>query len=206
MTITKLLLFTAFIGDLICWRCDWIITYTPSGRFKIDDLQDNNRLSETFRTAPLKRPLGSMLFGVLALAMIFCGYLGLYEWMKQYSMMYAAIIMAAAIVFIVPGTAHHIFCGVVEWLYIRLGRTEEARKVILELFKKTSVTMAACYVGLLVFSVSFFIAVVSGITPLPRWVCVFNILPIFIVLSPFRIAGTGNIAGAVMFAGLFFFI
>ena len=206
MTITKLLFFIAFIGHLICWRCDWIITYTPAGRFTIDDLQDNNKLSETFKSSSLKRPLHSMLFGVLALAMIFCGYLSLYEWMKQYSMMYAAIIMTSAIAFIVPGTAHHIFCGVVEWLYIRLGRTEEARKVILELFKKTSVTMIVCYLGLLVFSLSFFIAVVFGITPLPRWVCAFNILPIFIVLSPFRIAGTGNIAGAVMFAGLFFLI
>lgn len=206
MTITKLLLFTAFIEHLICWRCDWIITYTPSGRFKLEDLQDNNKLSETFRDAPLKRPLDSMLFGVLALAMIFCGHLGLYEWMKQYSTVYAAIIIAAAIMFTVPGTAHHIFCGVVEWLYIRSGRTEEARKVILELFKKTSVTMIACYLDLLVFSLSFFIAVVSCVTPLPRWACVFNVLPIFIVLSPFRIAGTGNIAGAVMFAGLFFFI
>ena len=93
-----------------------------------------------------------------------------------------------------------------EWLYIRLGRTEEARKVILELFKKTSVTMIVCYLGLLVFSVSFLIDVVSGATPLPRRGCVFNALPIFLVLSPFRIAGTGNIAGAVMFAGLLFLI
>ena len=206
MTITKLLLLTAFIGHLICWRCDWIITYTPSGRFTINDLQDNNKLSETFKSASLKRPLNSMLFGVFALAMIFCGYLGIYEWMKQYSMTYAAIIMASAILFIVTGTAHHVFCGAVEWVYIRLGRTEDARKVIIEFFKKTSVTMIVCYLGLLAFSISFLIAVVSGITPLPRWGCVFNVLPIFIVLSPFRIAGTGNIAGAVMFAGLFLLI
>ena len=206
MTITKLLLLTAFIGHLICWRCDWIITYTSSGRFTINDLQDNNKLSETFESASLKRPLNSMLFGVFALAMIFCGYLGIYEWMKQYSMTYAAIIMASAILFIVTGTAHHVFCGAVEWVYIRLGRTEDARKVIIEFFKKTSVTMIVCYLGLLAFSISFFIAVVFGITPLPRWVCAFNILPIFIVLSPFRIAGTGNIAGAVMFAGLFLLI
>lgn len=206
MTITKLLLLTAFIGHLICWRCDWIITYTSSGRFTINDLQDNNKLSETFKSASLKRPLNSMLFGVFALAMIFCGYLGIYEWMKQYSMTYAAIIMASAILFIVTGTAHHVFCGAVEWVYIRLGRTEDARKVIIEFFKKTSVTMIVCYLGLLAFSISFLIAVVSGITPLPRWGCVFNVLPIFIVLSPFRIAGTGNIAGAVMFAGLFLLI
>ena len=41
---------------------------------------------------------------------------------------------------------------------------------------------------------------------LPRWACVFNTLPVFLLLSPFRIVGTGNIANAVMFAGLFFLI
>jgi len=206
MTLTKLLFLTAFIGHLLCWRCDWIITYTPKGRFQIKDIQDNQRMAELFDGMPLKNPLLSILMGVLSLTMIFFGYLGLYEWMKQFSAVYAKIIISSAIVYLISGTAHHVFCGAVEWLYIRLGRTEDARQVVLEFFKKTSATMYVFLIGALIFSVSFLMAVIMGETSLPKWSCIFNILPLFLIFSPFRIAGTGNLAGAVMFLGLLFLV
>ena len=114
-----------------------------------------------------------------------------------------ALMLADGILFLLPGVAHHVFCGAVEWFYLHMNKTEEARAAIVEFFKKTSVTMYVCYFGLLTFTVSFFIAVVTGTTVLPRWVCVFNTLPLFLLLLPFHIVG-GNIANAIMFAGLFF--
>jgi len=206
MTLIKILFLIAFIGHLFCWRCDWIITYTPKGRFQIKDIEDNQRMAELFDAMSLKNPLISMLLGVVALTMIFFGYFGLYEWMKQFSAFYAGIIIASAIIYLISGTAHHVFCGAVEWFYIRLGRTEEARQIILEFFKKTSVTMYIYLIGMLIFSVAFLIAVVTGQTSLPQWSCIFNVLPLFLILSPFRIAGAGNLAGAGMFLGLFFLV
>ncbi len=206
MILTKFLFLTAFIGHILCWRCDWIITYTPKGRFQIKDIQDNQRMSELFDGMSLKNPLISMLLGVAALTMIFLGYFGLYEWMKQFSAGYAGIMIVSAIVYLISGTAHHVFCGAVEWFYIRLGRTEEARQTVLEFFKKTSATMYIYLIGVLIFSITFLIAVVTGQTNLPQWSCIFNILPLFLVLLPFRIAGTGNLAGAVMFLGLFILV
>ena len=117
-----------------------------------------------------------------------------------------ALMLADGILFLLPGVAHHVFCGAVEWFYLRMNKTEEARAAIVEFFKKTSVTMYVCYFGLLTFTVSFFITVVTGTTVLPRWVCVFNTLPLFLLLLPFHIVGTSNIANAIMFAGLFFLI
>ena len=206
MTLVKILFLIAFIGHLLCWRCDWIITYTAKGRFQIKDIQDNQRMAELFDGMPLKNPLISILLGVIALTMIFFGYFGLYEWMKQFSTIYAGIIITFAIVYLISGTAHHVFCGAVEWFYIRLERTEEARQIILEFFKKTSVTMYIYLIGVLIFSITFLIAVVTGQTNLPQWSCIFNVLPLFLILSPFRIAGAGNLAGAVMFLGLFFLV
>ncbi|MBR1555748.1 MAG: hypothetical protein IJ644_10235 [Oscillospiraceae bacterium] len=206
MTLIKFLFLTAFIGHLLCWRCDWIITYTPKGRFQIKDIQDNHRMAELFDGMPLKNPLISMLLGVVALTMIFFGYLGLYEWMKQFSAVYAGIIIASAIAYLISGTAHHVFCGAVEWFYINLGRTEKARQIILEFFKKTSATMYIYLIGMLIFSVAFLIAVITGQTNLPQWSCIFNVLPLFLILSPFRIVGAGNLAGAVMFLGLSFLV
>jgi hypothetical protein len=48
-----------------------------------------------------------------------------------------------------------------------------------------------------------FVPVVTGMTLLPAWICVFNLLPLFLVQAPFSIPGAGNIAGAVMCLGWF---
>ena len=66
--------------------------------------------------------------------------------------------------------------------------------------------MIVCYLGFLIFGTAFFAAVVSGITPLPRWACLLNILPLMLALLPLRIGGAGNWAGAIMFLGLFFLL
>ena len=206
MTVTKTLLLIAFAGYIICWYCDLLLIYTPGGRFQFSYMKDSEKMSKIFEEMPLKKPLFSMLLGILALVMEFCGYLSLYEWMKQFSMVYAVMIMVSAVLFFIPGTAHHVFCGVVEWFYIRLGTTEKALNVIVEFFKKTSITMYACYLGILIFSVSFFVAVVAGHTSLPQWGCIFNFIPLFVALVPFKTPGAGNLAGAVMFLGLFLLI
>lgn len=203
MTTIKLLLLTAFLGHILCWVCDLLLIYAPGGKFGFACLQDNEKMSKVFEGMPLKNPMFSMLAGVFALAMCFCGYLGLYEWMKQFSMTYAVIIIASAIVYIMQGVAHHVFCGILEWFYIRLGRTEEVRKAVVEFFGKTSITMYVCYAGTAVFAIAFLIAVATGQTSLPRWGCIFNVLPLFIILTPLKVPGAGNIAGAVMFLGLF---
>ena len=66
--------------------------------------------------------------------------------------------------------------------------------------------MYAGYFALLVFAVSFFVAVVTGNTSLPRWACIFNTFPVFIALAPTKLPAKGNIAGAIMFLGLMFMI
>lgn len=202
----KICLLTAFIGHLLCRYCDCLITYTPDGRFSAKMLEDNTQLSELMKRMPLKRPMISIVLGIFALIMSFCGFLSLCEWMRQFSGVYAAIMLTGAVAFTTCVIPHHVICGLVEWFYIRLGRTDEARKAVLEFFRKTSATMIICYLGLLLFSVSFFIAVVTGTTSLPRWTCVFNTLPLFLVLSPFKIAGSGNIANGLMLLALFFII
>lgn len=55
----------------------------------------------------------------------------------------------------------------------------------------------------LAFAVTLFVAVVSGATGLLLWACVFNAIPVFIALFPFRIVGSFNLASAGMFLGLF---
>ena len=92
-----------------------------------------------------------MILGCLALFLSAGGYYGIYLWMREFSDTYAFILLISALLFFIPVVAHHVFCGVAEWFYIRLGRTEEARTERCSVFKDTSVTMYACYAGILVF-------------------------------------------------------
>lgn len=206
MTTIKILMLNAVLGHILCGICDCLLIYTPSGKFEFQLMKDNGKMQEAFRTMPLRNPMLSMLLGVLALLMSCGGYFALCLWMRRFSVTASVIMLAAAAVFFIPGTAHHVICGVAEWFYIRMGMTEEAREAITEFFGKTSVTMIACYLGLIVYSVVLFVMVVTGATALPSWAAVFNIMLIASVLFPLRIGGAGNWAGAVMFLGMVFLV
>ena len=168
MTAIKGLFLIALLGHLLCGVCDCWMTYLPNGRFKFDYMKDNRKLSEVFQGMPPRNAILSMLLGCLAMCMMFFGYLALALWMRPLAAAHGNLMLLAVGVIFTFGIAHHILCGVPEWLYVRLGRTEDARQVITELFQKTSVTMFVFYAGFLLFGAALFAAVVSGLTPLPR--------------------------------------
>lgn len=202
----KILLLLACAGHILCGITDCLLAYTPKGRLNLREITDPEKMRKMFADMPLKNPMLSMLLGVLALSAAIFGYLGLSNWMAQYSDVYSIIMYISSILYFMPIVTHHVFCGTVEWFYIRLGRTDEARDAVLEFQKKTMITMYIGYIALIVFAAALFIAVVTGLTALPRWACIFNTLPLFILLFPTKLPAKGNIAGAIMFLGLLFFI
>ncbi len=198
----KLTLIIACLGHIICGITDCLLAYTPDGRFDFKkDTSDSEKMKKLFEKMPLRRIELSMLDGVMALFMAAFGYIGLSRWAQEYSYISGKIMFISGMFFIVPITAHHVFCGAVEWFYIKLGRTDEALETVLCFFKRTAAA-AAAYVGLLVFAGTLLVLVVSGKTSLPVWACVFNTLPLFVLLAPTKLPAKGNIAGAVMFLGL----
>ena len=206
MTTIKVLMLIAIFGHLLCGYCDCLLIYAGGEKFGFRLMSDNEKMKQVFAKMPLKNPLLSMLLGCLAMTLMSGGYYALHLWMKQFSEPAAMVLLISAVVFFIPGTAHHVFCGVAEWFYIRLGMTEEAREGIVDFFKKTSPTMIVCYLGMITFGVTMFVMIVTGATALPAWACVFNSLILAFVLFPLRIGGAGNWAGAGMFLGLLFLI
>lgn len=202
MNAMKIAFVIAIAGHLLCGVTDCMMTYLPRGRFRFEDMGDNRKLSAAFEGMSLLQPLLAMLLGCLAMFLFFFGYMALCDWMQPHSPACAALMRVGCAMVFTFGMAHHILCGAPEWLYVRLGRTQEALDIINELFRKTSITMVVCYLGFLVFGIALFVAVVSGWTPLPRWACVFNVLPLMLALFPLRVGGAGNWAGAIMFLGL----
>lgn len=207
VNILAIVLFIAMIGHVLCGVCDCLLSYSPSGRLDLKGaLKDANKMRDVFKDLPLSWPLISILLGVFAITMFGFGYLELSRWMGQFSKTASIIMYISSVVFLIPVVVHHIICGLVEWLYIRLGRTDEAREVALEFQTKTIATMLVGYLGLLVFLGTLFIMVVSGKTSLPQWACIFNTLPFMLLLTPTKLPAKGNIAGTGMYLGLWIFL
>ena len=197
------ILILAMIGHILCVYCDRLILCTPGGIFNYSDIKDNKRMARLFATMPERSPLRSIVLGTLAMFMQFFGYLALGIWMRPYSALWANIMIVGGAMIYTFGLAHHGVGCAADWIYIKSDHTEKGRKLTADFFGKTSPVMIGCYAGILLFSVAHFIPVVAGMTPLPAWACVFNLLPLFLVQAPFKIPGAGNIAGAAMYLGLF---
>ena len=199
----KIVLALALLGHILCGVCDCLLSYSPRGRMDlVGGLKDANRMREEFKDLPLSWPMVSIMLGVAAITMFGFGYLEMSKWMSSFSQTASTIMYISSVVFLVPIVVHHVICGLVEWLYVRLGRTDEVRTVALEFQTKTIATMFVGYLGLAVFLVTLFIMVVTGKTSLPQWACIFNTLPLMAVLALTKFPAKGNIAGAVMYLGL----
>ena len=197
------ILIIAMTGHVLCVYADRLLLCTRDGQFSFSDMKDNKRMAKLFTTKPESEPLRSIVLGTLAMFMQFFGYLALGTWMRPYCALSANIMIVGAAMIYTFGLAHHVLGCAAEWIYIKSDHTEAGRKLIAEFFGKTSVVMVGCYAGIIIFSVAHFMPVVAGMTPLPAWACVFNLLPLFLAQVPFNIPGAGNIAGAVMYLGLF---
>ena len=202
----KIVMLVAMIGHILCGASDCLLSYSKRGRLNLKEVTDPDKMSEMFEDMPLSFPLASMLLGTAAITMFAFGYFALSDWISVFSKTASYIMFISSVIFLIPIVTHHVFCGVVEWIYIRLGRTNAVRAAVLEMQIKTIATMVVGYLGLLIFMVTLFIMIIMGNTSLPVWACMFNTLVVMIVLAPTKLPAKGNIAGAVMYLGLLILI
>ena len=202
----KIAMLLALIGHILCGVCDCLLSYSKSGRLDLKAITDPDKMADMFKDMPLSFPLASMLLGTFAITMFSFGYFALSDWISDFSKTASIIMYISSVIFLIPIVTHHVFCGVVEWIYIRLGRTNAVREAVLEMQIKTIATMVVGYLGLAAFMITLFVMIVLGNTSLPVWACVFNTLAAMIVLAPTKLPAKGNIAGAVMYLGLLILI
>ena len=160
----KIAMLAALIGHILCGVCDCLLSYSKSGRLDLKEIKDPDKMSKMFEDMPLSFPLASMLLGTFAITMFGFGYFALSDWISDFSKTASAIMYVSSVIFLIPIVTHHVFCGVVEWIYIRLGRTNDVREAVLEMQKKTIATMFVGYLGLLAFMIALFVMIVSGNT------------------------------------------
>lgn len=202
----KIFMAMALVGHVLCGISDCLLTYAPNGKVNLRNFRDYDKSRAAFNGMPLKNLSIAMLLGVCAMTLEIFGYLAICEWIRQYSEAYYMIMYVATIIMFINLALHHLFCCLVEWFFVKLKLTQEALSAVWDFFKTTCYTMYLGYLGMLVFAVAFLIAVVTGKTPLPIWACIFNLLPLAIVIMPTKLPAKANVIGAVMFAGLLFLI
>ena len=202
----KIFMLMALAGHILCGISDCLLTYAPNGKVDLTNFKDYNKSKIAFQGMSLKNLSVAMLLGVIAMTLEIFGYLALCDWVHQYSETYYLIMYIATIIMFINLALHHLFCCLVEWFFVKLNLTEEALKAVWDFFKTTCYTMYLGYAGMLVFAVVFLIAVITGKTTLPVWACIFNLLPLAIVIMPTKIPAKANVIGAIMFAGLLFLI
>lgn len=91
------------------------------------------------------------------------------------------------------------------WMFIKGGRDERAYELLNGLYHGGNVTKLA-YFGYILYVVALMVSVCMGVCSLPLWSLIFTVLPIFIVLTPFKIIGTLHISAMVTFLGWIFLI
>lgn len=197
--ILKIMLGLGIIGHAINLYCDYILSVFPNGKLmmsNIKDFNDSQKMSELMDGVSEKTPMRSSILGVFALFLEAFGYFAITAQVYQNSVAFGLILFVAALLFVVVGTAHHVVCGISEWLYVKLGRTEEAHKTMLALYNGAPSTKA-CYLGYIAFIIALIVAIAIGCAGVSLWMIVFTVLPIFVVLAPFKIIGTLHISAMV---------
>ena len=153
---------------------------------------------------PLKNLTIAMILGVAAMTLELFGYMQLCNYVRDYSIVYYRIMYASALVMFISLPLHHIICCACEWFFVRQGLTKDALDSVWDFFKCTVYTMYIGYLAMLVFAVAFLLVVVTGKTGMPRWACIFNLIPLAVVTLPTKLPAKANVIGAGMFLGLLF--
>lgn len=197
--ILKIMLGLGITGHAVNMYCDYILSVFPNGKLmfsNIKDFNDSRKMSELTDGVSEKTPMRSSVLGAFALFFEAFGYFAITAQVYQNSHVLGLILFVATLLFIVMGTAHHVVCGLSEWLYVKLGRTKEAHKTMLALYNGAPSTKA-CYLGYIAFIIALIAAIATDCAGVSLWMIVFTVLPIFIVLVPFRIIGTLHISAVV---------
>lgn len=199
LTIMKLLPILGIIGHIINMYCDRILCVFPKGKLTLTELKDiekNNTMANLMEGVSADIPMRSAILETFALVLQFLGYLSITAYTYEYSKIYGSIMFLMIVFFCIIGTAHHMKYCLCEYVFLKLNRNDTAKSLMMQIFNSAPITKL-CYVTYIGFVITLIIAIVTGTIGFPIWTVIFTILPIFILLFPFRIIGTLHISAII---------
>lgn len=206
LTVLRIMLASGIAGHALNMYCDRLLSVFPNGMLKLEDLKDIGnewKMAKLLEGVSADVPMRSAILGAFSLLLQFFGYFSITAYIYGQSVWYGSILFVSIALFLIIGTAHHVKYGLVEYVFIKLGRDNRAKALMLDLYNSAPITRI-CYAGYLVFIFTLIAAIISGTAALPLWAALFTILPVFLILAPFRIIGTLHIAAMIsMLAWIF---
>lgn len=206
LTVLRIMLASGIAGHALNMYCDRLLSVFPNGMLKLEDLKDignEGKMAKLLEGVSADVPMRSAILGAFSLLLQFFGYFAITAYIYGHSVWYGSILFVSIALFLIIGTAHHVKYGLVEYVFIKLGRDDRTKALMLDLYNSAPVTRI-CYAGYLVFIFTLIAAIVSGTAALPLWAALFTILPLLLILAPFRIIGTLHIAAMIsMLAWIF---
>lgn len=196
LVILRIMLVLGIIGHALNMYCDRILSIFPNGTITLTDFKtifEGDRLAKLFDGVSAKIPMRSAILGAFAIFLEFFGYFSMTAYMYGQSKVYGSIMFVAIALFNIIAVAHHVKYGLVEYVFIKLGRDDKAKALMKDLFNSAPITKV-CYLGYFAFIVTLIVAIITGVAAFPLWALIFTILPIFIIMFPLRIIGTMHIA------------
>lgn len=208
MDILKIGLIFGIIGHVINIWCDRVLSITPNGKLTfstMNDINDYQKMAKLYEGVAPSVPMNSAIFGAFALFLHYFGYISIARFIGTYSNILGTILFVCASFFAILGAAHHVKYALSLWTFIKGGRDEKSHKIFTELYHGGKSTKL-CYLGYVGYIVTLIVAIFMNIGGLPLWALIFTVLPIFIVLIPFKIIGSLHISAIITFLGWMFLI
>lgn len=208
VTLIKVMIALGIVGHAINMYCDRILSIFPNGTIKFDNIKEIEKdgvLAEMMEGVSATVPLRSAVLGAFALVLEFFSYFALAVYTFERSQILGGVMFAAITFSCILGAAYHVKCGLAEYVFLQLGRDHTAKDMMLDLLNSAPV-LRICGVGLFAYIVALIIAIATGIIGFPLWALLFTIVPIILLLFPFKIVGTMHIAAMVSMLGWIFLI
>lgn len=208
MIILKIGLILGMIGHAINMWCDRALSITPNGKLTLttmNDINDSKKMAKLYEGVNASIPMKSAILGVFSLVLEYFGYFSISYFIWTYSNILGFILFICATIFAILGSGHHVKYALGVWMFIKGGRDEKSYKLLNGLYNEGKETKFA-YIGYIGYVATLIISICIGIGGLPIWSLIFTVLPVFIILCPFKIIGTLHISAIITFIGWMFLI
>lgn len=208
VTIIKCMFVLGIIGHAVNMYCDRILSIFPNGTIKFENIKEIEKdgvLAKMMEGVSADVPLRSAILGAFALVLEFLSYFALASYTYEKSPVLGAVMFVLAAMFTIVGAGYHVKCALAEYVFLKLGRDSRAKDMMLDL-KDNAPILRVCGLGMAVYIVVLIIAIVTGVIGFPIWAVIFTIVPIALLLFPFKIIGTLHIAAMISMFGWIFFV
>ena len=202
MTALKLMLIAGIIGHAINMYCDRILSIFPNGTLKLANvkkLQEDGFAAKLMEGVSPDVPMRSGVLGVFSIVLEFCGYAALAAYAYEHAKVFGVIMFFGTTFSCIVSSAYHLKCALAEYLFLKYGRDERAKELMLDLMNSAP-ALRMCYLGLLTYLVTLAAAILTGAIGFPVWALLFTVLPIFLLMFPLQIIGTLHIAAMASMA------